>query len=74
MQRLVSPLPKGGKTHVHLPSIHSVLLQFTPLLKHPGYWNGEVPEGYANDGLNNSFFYFVLHVRIKMESNIATGA
>lgn len=45
MQSLLLPLPEAGKTHIHFPSIHSVLLQFIPLLKHPGYWEGGVLEG-----------------------------
>lgn len=45
MQSLLLPLPEAGKTHIHVSSIHSVLIQFTPLLKHPGYWEGGVLEG-----------------------------
>lgn len=45
MQSLLLPLPEAGKTHVRFPSIDSVLLQFPPFFKHPGYWEGGELEG-----------------------------
>ena len=81
MQSLFLPLPEAGKTHIHFPSIHSFLLQFTPL-KTSRLLGGRCARRlyYAKDGLNILFFYFFLHLasgfdpaHIKVKANIATG-